>query len=431
MRFEIVTLPISELKHAPYNPRKPLTLGAPMHASLLASVARFGNVQPIVWNKGTGYVVGGHQRLEVLRMLGHTEVQAIVVDLSLTDEKALNLALNQIRGDWDQAKLAGVLDDLVKTPDLNIEITGFDLPEARSLIDGVLGSTPELRAEHFDPEAELDKAAPVVTRTGDLIALGAHRLLCGDSTDPVQVKRLMNGERAILFATDPPYMVGYDGSNHPGEDGAAKNSGGPAARITWDDKEPNTALLMGYLRAAVGEALLPNAAWYCWHASRRQALVEAAWARAGAFVHCQIVWVKNRPVFSRARYAWQHEPCFFGWMRGHMPPETSEPMRSTVWEIDTLAKGPDRPDHPTPKPLEVFESPMRQHTRPGEVCYEPFCGSGTQIIAAERLGRRCFAIEISPRYCDLIVRRFIAFAGAEAVSPEVVEKYAVAAEARP
>jgi len=152
-------------------------------------------------------------------------------------------------------------------------------------------------------------------------------------------------------------------------------------------------------------------------------MVEAAWRKQGAFVHCQIVWAKNRPVLTRSMYLWQHEPCFFGWVQGNRPPRTDEPMRSTLWSIDTIPNGPERPDHPTPKPLEVFEIPMSQHTRPGEVCYEPFAGSGTQIIAAEKLRRRCFALEISPHYCDAVVRRWIHLVGADRAPRALVKRF--------
>lgn len=130
-------------------------------------------------------------------------------------------------------------------------------------------------------------------------------------------------------------------------------------------------------------------------------------------------------MLTRSWYLWRHEPCFFGWVKGKKPWRApGQPMLSTVWEFDTIANGPERPDHPTPKPVALFEIPMRQHTRPGDVCYEPFAGSGTQLIAAERLGRRCRAIEISPRYCDVIVRRFLRV-WPDGAPPEVRERYAV------
>jgi DNA modification methylase len=252
------------------------------------------------------------------------------------------------------------------------------------------------------------------------------------------------------------YLVDYDGTNHPSKRrrspasisqwGASPKRTSTLNRppdsrprsgsnkdwsdtygVTWDDADANSDLYERFIRVAVDEAIAPNAAWYCWHASRRQAMLEQAWNGAGAFVHCQIIWVKNRPVLTRTWYAWKHEPCLFGWLRpprGKKPPRrTGEPMLPTVWQVDTLPNGPERPDHPTPKPLELFEIPMKQHAGPGGVCYEPFAGSGTQFIAAQRLGRRCFGVEISPVYCDLIVRRFIAYAGEGAVTPEVAKKY--------
>jgi DNA modification methylase len=198
--------------------------------------------------------------------------------------------------------------------------------------------------------------------------------------------------------------------------------------VTWDDADANTDLYDTFIAVAVEHAIAQNAAWYCWHASRRQAMLESAWNRHGAFVHCQIIWAKNRPVLTRTWYAWQHQPCLMGWLQGHKPPRAERDVLSTVWHIDTIPNGAERPEHPTPKPLEVFEIPMRQHTRggtPGDVCYEPFAGSGTQIIAAENLGRRCFALEVSPHYCDLIVRRWIHAVGLARAPRNLVERYAL------
>lgn len=161
-------------------------------------------------------------------------------------------------------------------------------------------------------------------------------------------------------------------------------------------------------------------------------MLEASWVKHGAFVHAQIIWAKSRPVLTRTMYSWAHEPCFFGWLKGNKPARIpGEPVLSTLWQFDTIPNGAERPDHPTPKPLALFEIPMKQHTTSGgapgmgsgSVCYEPFAGSGTQLIAAEKLGRRCLAIEISPVYCDLIVRRFMATFPA-CVPPEVRAKYA-------
>ncbi len=429
--MDVQSIPVGEINPAPYNPRKDLKPGDPDYERLCRSIDEFGCVEPLVWNRRTGNLVGGHQRLKVLIARGDTDIEVSVVDLPLPREKALNIALNKIAGDWDERQLAELLRELIEEPDLDLEITGFEPEEAGDLIAGILGGADEPE----DAEPNPVESGETITQPGDLIELGtrgsrAHRLLCGDSTDPEQVRRLMDGARAALFATDPPYLVGYDGSNHPG-DGAHPKRRGPGKDWSatyghdWDDDSGDPALYRGFCRVAVDEAIALNAAWYCWHASRRQAMLESVWHEMGAFVHCQIIWAKARGVPTRTWYLWQHEPCLFGWVKGHPPPRIDKRHLGTVWEVDTIPNGLSRPDHPTPKPVELFEIPMRQHTRAGQVCYEPFAGSGTQIIAAERLGRRCFAMEISPQYCDLIVRRFIAFAGEGAVAPEIAERYRV------
>ncbi|MCC7407446.1 MAG: DNA modification methylase [Phycisphaeraceae bacterium] len=431
MQFQ--TLPITQINPATYNPRVDLQPGDPRYDRLAKSIDEFGLVEPLVWNQRSGNLVGGHQRLKILVARGDTEVQVVAVDLPPEREKALNLALNKIQGDWDLQKLNDLLQELIQIPDLDLELTGFDLDESQDILAEVLDGAGIGRGEEFDVEAELAAAGPVVTKPGDLLVLGVdparqHRLLCGDCTDAAQVRRLMDGQLAALFATDPPYLVDYDGTNHPGSKQAktrrgALKDGSASHGVTWDDASANPDLYDRFVRAAVAEAIASHAAWYCWHASRRQAMLEQAWNIHGAFVHTQIIWVKNRAVPTRAWYFWQHEPCLMGWLKGHMPRRVDKRHLSTVWSFDTLSNGAERPDHPTPKPPELFEIPLRQHTRPGEIAYEPFAGSGTQFIAAERLGRRCYGLEISPRYCDLIVRRYIAFVGEYAVPPEVAARY--------
>lgn len=220
----------------------------------------------------------------------------------------------------------------------------------------------------------------------------------------------MNGERAILFATDPPYLVDYDGSNHPTRNKDWSASYG----TTWDDSSQGAELYDGFIAAAVAEAITEDAAWYCWHASRRQAMLEACWEKAGAFVHQQIIWVKDRGVLTRSHYLWKHEPCFMGWRRPNRPPKVAEQTLPSTWEMSSFAKD-ERPDHPTPKPLDAFGIPMRQHVARGGLCYEPFSGSGSQIMAGEANGRRVFAMEISPAYIDVAVERWQAETGRDAI----------------
>lgn len=434
---------IDRYSPARYNPRKAYKPGEPEYEKLKRSNEEFGYVDPVIVNKRTGNVVGGHLRLQILKDRGDPHIDVSVVDLSAAKEKALNIALNKIQGEFDQAKLAALLDELGRASELDLQLTGFDLPEAQDLIGRFIDAGAAATAlDGFDEATELGAAkGPPITKPGEIIELGRdpklrHRLLCGDCTDAAAVRQLMQGQRGALIATDPPYLVDYDGTNHPGTKPPHKLKAGQRNTknkdwsktygVTWDDADANLDLYDKFIAIAVAEAVAPNAGWYVWHASRRQAMLEAALNKSGIAVHCQIVWTKNRPVLTRTWYSWQHEPCLMGWLK---PPKGKKPRRvdksvlSTVWQFDTIPSGPERPDHPTPKPLALFEIPIRQHTLPGEVVYEPFAGSGTQIMAAQKLGRRCFACEVSPVYCDLIVRRFISAFGEAAVDPRLAKRY--------
>ncbi|MBD3798282.1 MAG: site-specific DNA-methyltransferase, partial [Campylobacterales bacterium] len=307
--------------------------------------------------------------------------------------------------------LSAELQDLL-ADDYDLSLVGFS--------DGELDKLLAYVAEDDGEEGRAGGSLPPVTipepprnpasQTGDLWILGDHRLLCGDSTSPADVRRLMNGERAILFATDPPYLVDYDGSNHPTRNKDWSASYG----TTWDDSSQGAELYDGFIAAAVAEAITEDAAWYCWHASRRQAMLEACWEKAGAFVHQQIIWVKDRGVLTRSHYLWKHEPCFMGWRRPNRPPKVAEQTLPSTWEMPSFAKD-ERPDHPTPKPLDAFGIPMRQHVARGGLCYEPFSGSGSQIMAGEANGRRVFAMEISPAYIDVAVERWQTETGGDAI----------------
>lgn len=157
--------------------------------------------------------------------------------------------------------------------------------------------------------------------------------------------------------------------------------------ITWDDATTNPDLYDKFCGVAVQIAITKRAAWYCWHASRRQSMVEAVWNKHGAFVHQQIIWVKDRPILTHSLYLWQHEPCFFGWVRPHQPNRVAHDFLPSVWQIPTVPVGQPT-EHPTTKPVELFAIPMRQHTRRGDICYEPFCGSGERLQPGGRPARR-------------------------------------------
>lgn len=397
---------VTEIKPYPSNPRN--NDGAV--EAVARSIKEFGFRQPVVVDED-GTIVVGHTRWKAAQHLGLTTVPVhVAMDLTPEQAKAYRIADNQTSNisDWDLDLLPL---ELTALKDLNVDLSllGFDEDELTRLLKA------EATQGLVDANDVPPPPAEPISKTGDLLILGRHRLLCGDSTSATDVRRLMNGDRAILFSTDPPYLVGYDGTNHPhkwNEDDKNKDWSDTYG-VKWDDAEANPELFERFIQTAVDEAIEPNAAWYCWHASRRQSMLEAAWEKAGAFVHQQIIWAKDRPILTRSWYMWQHEPCFMGWMRPNKPQRVAEDYPPSVWSIPTVPAG-QATDHPTSKPVELFALPMRQHAKPGELCYEPFAGSGSQIIAAEQMGRRCYAMEISPTYVDVCVQRWEAFTGQKA-----------------
>ena len=410
---QIEQWPLARLKPYAKNAR---THSEDQIARIAASLIEYGWTAPVMV-ADDGEIVAGHGRLLAAQHLGLEEVPVIRLS-HLTPEqvRAYRIADNRLAelSGWNDELLAAELHAL-NAAGFDLDLTGFEGEDLDRLLAPLDDDGEGLAGEDVIPEPPVTP----VSRVGDLWLMGEHRLLCGDSTKPDDVIRVMHNQKAILFASDPPYLVDYDGTNHPGKQSekgqgkdcakrahSAKNKDwGDSYGITWDDSSQGPELYEGFIRQATAHAILPNAAWYCWHASRRQAMVEGVWEKFGAFVHQQLIWAKDRGILTRSYYLWQHEPCFFGWLKGYKPPRVSDDYPSTVWSLPTVKVG-EKTEHPTSKPIDVFAIPMRQHARPGEICYEPFSGSGSQIIAGETTGRRVFAIEISPQYVDVAVKRW-------------------------
>jgi len=213
------------------------------------------------------------------------------------------------------------------------------------------------------------------------------------------------------MATDPPYLMDYRADNHP----QSWHNKAAVKDKHWDDyKDPaaSVAFFRAFIEAALPH-LTPDAAIYQWHADLRRHLVVQAWQECGLLFHQPIVWVKARPILTRSHFMWQHEVCGYGWVEGNQPKRRPPANAKTVWEIDQI--GESDGIHPTQKPVEIFKRPVEWHALPGEICYEPFSGSGTQIIAAEQLGRRCYAMEIEPKYVQVAIERWQNFTGRQAV----------------
>ena len=268
-----------------------------------------------------------------------------------------------------------------------------------------------------DAEVVPEPPAEPVTRPGDLWLLGDHRLLCGDATDGDDVARLMDGKRAVLMATDPPYLVDYDGGNHP-QTWANGGKAGKDPTRHWDaytDHEHSVAFYESYLTVALEHALATRPVVYQWFGAMRAPIVFEAWERVGLLAHQTLIWVKSRVVLTHSHYMWDYEPCLYGWLKGRQPKRKPPAEARAVWAIDSIVEDGAGGVHPTMKPLECFRRPIAYHTTPGELIYEPFAGSGTALIAAQQLGRVCYAMELSPAFCDVIVARWERFTGQKAV----------------
>jgi len=363
------------------------------------SLARFGQQKPIVVD-ARGRIVAGNGTYEAARALGWEEIQVVVTDLEGVDATAYAIADNRTSdlSEFDPGALAKLLAELQAEDAL--DGVGFDAAD----IDALLAELEDdVQVDLDDPGPEAPPEHPV-TRTSDLWILGEHRLLCGDSTSADDMTRLMAGERAALLATDPPYCVNYTGKDRPIHDG--KPSGKDWSHVYREvDIEDLGEFLDGVFKATLPH-IAERTAIYVWHAHVQQPTIAAVFARHGLLLHQVLVWVKPCATFGHSYYRWRHEPCAFGWRQGSKPKHGIGQL-DTVWEVDW--EGKQRVvgnEHPCEKPLRLFEIPMEQHTRRGEVCLEPFSGSGTQLIAAERLARRCFAMEISPAFVDVAVRRW-------------------------
>ena len=376
---------VKDLLPADYNPRKDLKPGDPEYEKLKRSIEQFGYVEPVIWNEKTGRVVGGHQRLKVLTDMGITEVDVVVVDMDTEKEKALNIALNKISGEWDTEKLALVIADLQGT-DFDVSLTGFDPEELEDLFrDDVKGGVKE---DDFDVEAELKK--PTFSKAGDLWMLGEHRLFCGDSTKPETFDLLMNGKKANLVVTDPPYNVDYKGSA-----GKIKND-------SMAEDQFEQFLLAAYQQMEA--AMADDASIYVFHSDSHGLAFRKAFEEAGFYLSGCCIWKKNSLVLGRSPYQWIHEPCLFGWKQKGKHQWYSDRKQTTVWEYD---KPRSSKDHPTMKPITLMSYPIKNSTMTNGIVLDPFLGSGSTLIACMQTDRICRGIELDPKFVDVIVKRAI------------------------
>ncbi len=383
------TIPVGDLRPAAYNPRKKLKPGDKEYEKIKKSIQEFGYVEPIIVNFDMT-VIGGHQRLTVLKDLGYTEVQCVVVHIE--DEakvKALNIALNKITGAWNEQLLADLIVDL-QSQDFNTDLTGFEPAEIDQLFSKV--HNKEIKEDDFDVDEELKK--PTMSKTGDLWLLDRHRLVCGDSLLPETFTTLMDGKRANLVVTDPPYNVNVEETA-----GKIKNDNMP-------DEDFYKFLFAAFVN--MEQNMENDASIYVFHADSKGLIFRQAFHDAGFYLSGCCIWKKNALVLGRSPYQWQHEPCLFGWKVGGKHQWYSDRKQTTIWEYD---RPKSSKEHPTMKPVALMAYPIQNSSMSNCIVLEPFGGSGSTLIACEQTNRICYAVELDEKFVDVIVKRYIETTG--------------------
>jgi DNA modification methylase len=417
--MDIKKIPVSKINLAFYNPRVDLKPGDSEYEKLKASMNTFGYVDPVIWNCRTGNLVGGHQRLKILIEQGVQEVEASVVDLDLTQEKMLNLALNRISGEWDNDKLGQLLQELQQIPDLDLALAGFDVPEISQIIDRI----EEAKEDDFNFDGELDKIEQPITQPGELIELGEHRLFCGDSSKPEDIARLIGDKKINLIFFDPPYSVAYYGGNRPIPEKARPKACRNWKRI-YNDNLPQEEYekWLKQIFKNITSYLAPGTPIYVWNGHRQFGPMYLMLTELGFHVSCVLTWAKQNFAISYADYNQKTEFCLYGWKEDngahHWYGPTNE---STLWEIK---RDPTNTyEHPTQKPVALAHRAIKNSSKRGDIVCDLFLGSGISILAAEGLKRICYGMEIDPAYCDVIVKRYIKLVGKDKVSQEIINRY--------
>lgn len=396
MQIEIMKL--ADLKPADYNPRIELIPGMYEYEKLKQSILEFGFIDPPIFNKQTGNLVGGHQRVAVAKDLGLCEkIEVSVVDLPLDKEKALNVALNKISGQWDDDKLALLLKEL----DADVlDLSGFVEEEIQDVIEQY-DMKLDMENEAIDDEFEIELPEKSKATLRDIYQLGNHRLMCGDSTNKEHLKLLMNGEKADLLITDPPYNVNYEGKT---ED---------SLKIQNDNK--SSSEFYEFLKSAfdsVADYLREGASFYVWYASSEVVNFVSSLVDANFLVKQELIWFKNSLVLGRQDYQWQHEPCLYGWKNDGSHMWYGDRKQTTILEFD---KPLANKEHPTMKPIPLFDYQIKNSSKKGDKILDIFGGSGTTMIACEHNDRCAYIMELDPRYVDVIINRWEELTGKKAV----------------
>ena len=385
--MQIIYKPVQEIVPYAKNPRK----NDDAVDKVIESIKEFGFRNPLILDS-SGVVIAGHTRLKAAIKLGMSEVPCIMAD-DLTPEKvkAYRIADNKSAeySKWDFEALAAELDDLQKAG-YDLSLTAFAQDELDDILDSL---EPEKPVEDDGFDEEIDPEEIPFTHSGDIWLLDGHRVMCGDSTKPDAVGALMNGQRADMSLTDPPYNVAYEGKT--------------AGKKTIQNDDMSEEEFYSFLLSAhknMYENMKDGAALYVFHSDSEGLNFRRAFAEAGFKLTQCCVWEKNSMVLGRQDYQWQHEPVLYGWKPTGSHQWYSDRCQTTIWHFDKPLRSED---HPTMKPIPLVAYPIQNSSRPGDLILDLFGGSGSTLMACEQSGRKCYMMEIDPLYCDVIVRRYI------------------------
>lgn len=403
--MDIEKIPTEQLKAAKYNPRKDLKPGDIEYEKLRRSIAEFGYVEPVIWNKRTGNIVGGHQRFKILTEQGATEIDCVVVDMDVQKEKALNIALNKVSGDWDVPLLEDLLKDLGDSG-FDVSLTGFEAADLDELLRDDNAGTNDVEEDDFDAEEALAEIETPISQRDDLWLLGRHRLRCGDSTNEAEVQELMNGQKAKLIVTDAPYNVNFNSNGNTNHPSWKKREG-----ILNDNMSTENfrAFLFSAFTCAI-KASEPGAAIYAFMSAQEWPTIDEVLREIGWHWSSSIIWVKDSLVLGRKDFQPRYEALFYGWNESgpRLYPLKEDRTQTDVWEFDRPKRSPL---HPTQKSLELIAKPITLSSREGDIVLDLFGGSGSTLIAADQLGRIAYLQELDEKFVDVIVKRYIEHSG--------------------
>ncbi len=384
--MKIEKIEINKLKPATYNPRQ---ISTKQYKDLKSSVEKFGLVDPIITNKDFT-IIGGHQRYKICKELKHKEIDCVVLDLSKEEERELNIRLNKNTGDFDMDILANEfdIDELVDW--------GFKHIDLDINIDKITeGNTED---DHI-PEVKESRV-----KLGDVWKLGKHRLMCGDSTKESDVEKLMNGEKADMVFTDPPYGVNYEGGHNKEKRKKIKND-----KLEGDDLSDlfKNSIITSFIYTK------DTCPFYIWFASGKSIETFKGLSETGISVRAIICWYKIKSGLGAfmAQYIPNYEPCIYGHKEGKSIKWYGATDEKTVWELQNDNKNRL---HPTQKPIALVERAINNSSQANDILLDLFLGSGSTLIACEKTNRICYGMELDTKYCDVIIERWEQFTGQKA-----------------